>query len=500
MASAFFAVDRDLIGKLQDLDGNRDNIISLDIDDLLRQEAIVLSDRIAPQDYDSPRVLPSPFIMGVLASHDHSARADDILARMRMFAPHFDAGRLCFIDPQSPGAWQGWMTESAASFIKTLVSQAGRAEREAAETSILYEKAQATLFEIEKYPVSVVAPRIVFQTLPGRSEMRIGRTPIVATLLNEFPAAHAVDLFLAKRQTVLSDADLIVQMTGALSGRELATWRVREAAIVDGWNRFYCPIAHEELGESVALAVSSSASRAQSALMATADAKPGGVDMSPANSPPFAMRVWSGYVGVKLPRLDAGHFVDADTPSVPPAEASRRELLHLASAYTREQWPDQIGWSARDTGLMVHPAGRQPTVGRIGGLQAVDLIEIKATCKLAHPEAVTTQFALWIRRAGEAVKIGAMDGEAQGQGLFRRFLGTKGAPGQANPVDEALVEAVAHATWLTLTAGQEGELSLTIDPAYTGGFDLFLATRNLDKSNSYAWAVFTDLRFKQARP
>jgi hypothetical protein len=485
----FFAVDRELAEKSNLAELKYDDVLPIDVDRILSQNAIVVSDRV------EPRGFPSPFVKGVLISNERSGQQEAILSHLRALLPQFEDDRLRFVDPAAALDLGAWMAGASAAYDARLVAQVARAEREVAELRLLYEKAQSVLFELEKHPGQPFMTRIVFQTLPGKTEARLGRTPVVATFAQELAAIHAIDIFISKRQTVLSNSELVVELAGARSGRRFATWRLLESAVKEGWNRFYCPIVEEPLGEPVALHVHVSASRAQSALVETSQESVSGVVITPPDQAAFAMRVWSGLVGVKLPRLDAGHLAEGEAPTALEADVSRRELLHLGAAYTEEQWPGQIAWTERDNGLMVHPAGRTPVVARIAGLQAVDIAAIRTSCKLAHASAAPTQFSIWIRRSGEVVKGADQAETAPHGGLFRRFMGARGA---AAPVESGASEAPADAVWLTLTAGQEGELTLPIDPPHTGVFDLFLATRNLDKNNSYAWAVFTDLRFEQA--
>ena len=427
--------------------------------------------------------LKSALVAGVILSAKNHDKVQQVFENLSKLLPHFTRDMVSAFDADPVGI-ASWVARSAISFSKSIAVQAARAERESAEIRILYSRVQSALSEVESFHDAPYRSRILFQVLPGKHSVKISTAPMSVAIGAEYSSWHAIDVFRDKQPHVLSAADIELRLIGANSGRQLALWRVQEVKLHQGWNRFYCPIMDEPVGEAIAIELRSTKEKTQFALRAGIDTE-WQASSAPSDRNSIALRLWSGLVGMKLPRSSPGHFADEEEPTVP-LTLARSDLLQLATPLDANK-AKLVFWDEHRDGLMVHPKGVDPVVAHIQMLQAVDLSTVRAHCKLAHPEASVTDFAVWIVRSDEQASVSPpvpSERNSVGRimsGLRRSFIGSSGIPSTVN--------------WLTLSGDQEGEVSYTLDPPYTGSIELFLATRNKSKANQNAWALFTDIHF-----
>jgi hypothetical protein len=480
-----FIADDKLLSILQ-RPSNEKFFTYLDMPTYLEQQSFFISKK-----HHHPDALPSAFVAGLLLSDANANLKSSILAHCKKLFPYFNEDMI-FIVSRLDSEVSDWITRATISFSQMLAEQASRAEQENAEIRLLYDKAQAAIFEIERSQNTFYTPKVVLQIIPGKRQNNVSTSPIQIKIAKEPAALHAIDLFFDRKPYIVSSADIIVELNGGLTGRRLATWCVPEVKLLEGWNRFYCPTSDEPIGEHIVLSVRTTGIKTQFVLRAAANAENlKGVSMYPENQEPIAIRLWSGLLGVKLPQTGPGHFVK-DEDQINPAAVSHAEFLHLGSAVEKEH-TELVKWEDTHGGLLVHPRGIIPVVACIPMLQVVDLSAVHITCKLSHSDAPTTDFAAWIIRADERVSVRSpwQRNEGSVSRLFSSRKNWRGAETTSIPKD---------VNWLTLLGGQEGEISFTVDPPYTGHLELLLATRNHTKDNHFAWAIFTDLRFDISPP
>ena len=456
-------------------------LFPFDIDQFTASKFIVVSPKV------TSNTIPSPLICGMILSRAHIDSANKFQSHASQLLPHFDEKRLLFYDADMPEEdLCGWMARTSSDFTATVLTHAAAADRELASLRILFEKAQATIAQIESLPELAPTTRMHCQALPGKGRLSIGKSPLSFHLLKEADAIFAIDLFFLKKGEPALGASFYVNLIGAETERVIASWQIPEADVVGGWNRFYCPTTQEPYLEQVILQVRASGDRAQS-LLAEADLHTVSGIKVKAGQSPFAFRIWKGVVGLKIPHLAPGHLAQGEDEIVSTGRhPAASQFLQMGISRNPETSSSQVSWSERDEGLMVHPAGEKPVVAHVQGIDVVDLLEIRVGCKLAHEQGATTQFAIWIephdgpRRPLSGPPSGGLAGK-----FANRFLS-----GPRVPED---------VVWLTLQGGEVGECSVTLASPYSGRLDLCLATRNLSKSSTYSWAVFTDLHFRHAQ-
>ncbi|ENN85620.1 putative membrane-anchored protein [Rhizobium freirei PRF 81] len=476
MNEIIFIVDNDFNFDFSAL-GSDSIFIRLKIDDIVSRRQFTVSEERARD------ALKSAFVAGVILSAKNQDKVQQVFENLNKLLPHFTCKMVSAFDIDPVGI-ASWVARSAISFSKLIALQAARAERENAEIRILYSRVQSALSEVESFHDAPYRSRILFQVLPGKHSVKISTAPISVEIAAEYSSLHAIDIFFDNQPHVLSAADIEVRLIGASSGRQLALWRIQEAKLQEGWNRFYCPIMDEPIGEAIAVTLRSTKEKTQFALRAGIDTE-WQANSAPSDRNSIALRLWSGLVGMKLPKSSPGHFVDEEEQTVP-LTLARSELLQLATPLDANK-AKLVFWDERRDGLMVHPKGVDPVIAHIQTLQAVDLSTVRVHCKLVHPEAAVTDFAIWIVRSDEQASVRPLVSPERNSvgrllsGLRKSFIGSSGIPSNLN--------------WLTLSGDQEGEVSFTLDPPYTGSIELFLATRNKSKANQNAWALFTDIHF-----
>jgi len=476
-----FILDEDLDGDLA-IYGEPGIFFRMDINDFIEQTVLISSSSIVHNS------IPSPFIAGVLLAERNKRMEEAVIKKCKALFPWFDEN---FVKTTSKldTATLGWTVRSIANMSQRMLLQASRADQENAEIRILYEKAQSALFEIEAFKGKQYSPRILFQILPGNKRTKISSAPFSMRILQEYKSIHALDLLFDQSGSAISNAEIAVEIKGAQSGLSIASWHIFESQLRAGWNRFYCPARNEVIDESITVSISSATAARQftlrnGELQNIQDA----VSVTPDNGDPVAFRLWSGLPGIALPRTQPG-FSTEGQDLTGAKFASRAELLQLGTAVERDQ-TSLVSWRPDSDALLVHPKGTQPVVARIAMLDVADLSLVSVTCKLDHTEAETTDFGAWIVRSNETLSTKPLAQQQTGNSKFWPLGGRK-------PPRSAGAAAIPpNVKWLTLTGGQEGEISFVVDPSYTGTVDLFLATRNRTSLNHYAWAIFTDVRFE----
>ena len=479
MSQLILAVDKDVPEATFERLSRIAQTLKIDIDDVLSQKEVIVSDRVKGEG------LTSPFVAGVILS---GARRDERPAIVRHFQallPRFDEGRIC-CEGDLTESLEAWASRARNDVLEKIIDQAARAERESASLRVMYEKAQQALHDLERAPERKSASRLLFQAIPGPRAARLGSEPLAVSLRREHQAIAAVDFHIVKTASPLIGALVELTLAGSRTGRSFATWRVAEEALVPGWNRFHCPLRDEPFGEGVTFTIRALSPDGRIDLSESADREPSGVTVLPARRAAPAMRVWSTQLGLARTRPEGGHWPLGSMAEKRASSASRADLLQLAAPVLAEGWEGQIRWDEWLQGLMVHPDGTTPVVVAVAGLEASDLRAVRVTCKLGHELAVPTNFTVWVRPA-TARSVAAPVAASGGSGLMGSLLRRLARP--------APVEIPEDVTWLTLMAEQEGEVSFDLPESLSGRFDLFLATSNLDRRNDYAWAIFTDIRF-----
>jgi Family of unknown function (DUF6212) len=476
-----FIVDESLDADLE-IYNEQDIFFRTNIHELIEQTSLISSSSIAHN------LIPSPFIAGVVLAEKNKKMHEAVIQKCKNLFPWFDE-TLIIVAPQLDFKILAWIVRSIASLSQKIAIQASRADQENAEIRILYEKAQSALFEIEAFKGKQYSPRILLQILPGNRSIKISAASFSMSILQEFKSIHAVDLLFDRSGSAISNAEIVVELKGVESGLIIAAWCISESQLKDGWNRFYCPIRNEAIDESIAVSVSSTTAARQFTLRS--GELPDGQDAVSVTSDardPVAIRLWSGLPGIALPRTQAGFSME-DRELTDAKFVSRVELLQLGNAIERDQ-AQLIAWKSESEALLVHPQGIQPVIACIAKLDVTDLSLVSVSCKLDHPEAERTDFSAWNVRSTETLSTKPLSQTRNGTPRFWPLGGRK-SHGRAS-----VAMIPPDARWLTLTAGQEGEISFVVDPAYTGTVDLFLATRNKTSLNHYAWAMFTDVRFE----
>jgi Family of unknown function (DUF6212) len=472
MTKILFFADNVLYGQIDFLKES-DNVVYLKIDDFLK-ENLIISTHITTNS-----VFNSPFIAGFLLSDKNLDQKKDIFKKLNELIPHFHSNFIhVFSDYDNKTIT--WMANAVIQLANLIIANATCAQKESAELRILYQRVQASLFEIERTPTKCF-PNLVFQTFPGDNTQEISDVPLCFESIDIYSVLHAIDIFFVRDAYILSSADVLVELTGSHSGRDFACWSIKDAFLKEGWNRFYCPVKEEAFGEPVIISLRSTSLRSQFLLAGS----PANNEMQPSEFPPFALRLWSGVVSKCFPRTLAGYSTDGS--------ANNDCLKHLGVELLQLAMPlnmnlkANIAWDQTKNGLMVHPSGIEPVTVQITNLETFGLKKITISFKLAHVDAKATEFSAWIVPRIDLSAERVTNKARMGRFFRRDFLSKK---------NSNLISSSFNIKSLVLVGNQEGEIYLNFDPSYDGKFDLFLSTRNLDEHSDYAWAVFTDIHFE----
>ncbi|MDE2430688.1 MAG: hypothetical protein KGM99_18370, partial [Burkholderiales bacterium] len=374
-----------------------------------------------------------------------------------------------------------WVVERITRWLDRQGEQYASMGIELARLRILYEKSQSALLQLANFVTPAEVSRVIFQILPESGLLSLAAEKSVE--LNVEPdAIHAIDLYFEKPAAICGGAISIV-LLGRHTERVLQRWRVREDAIQSGWNRFYCDVFQTPIGEPVRIIC---VPETQSETIALVEGKSVGeafrnaLYANPAGGRPFAVRVWSGIVGIALPPEGPGFGVGVADENQRSARGI--EILQLATPLAGAgSNSDDIHWDDQRRALLVHPKGRTPNVAKVSGVRAAGVRSIRARCKLAHPDAAPTEFAIWANPSSQPQATHSL-----GSKLSRMWAGGARSGGIFP----------ANTNWVLLLGDECGECIFTFESTYDGLLDIYFATRNIDNLNHYSWALFEALDFE----
>jgi hypothetical protein len=283
-----------------------------------------------------------------------------------------------------------------------------------------------------------------------------------------------------------------VEVIGAYSEQSIIKWNRSYDRVLNGWNAFICPNSIA-LDQSIRVKVSWS-ERADGPSIGLGpklpDATTNAVLGDSTNlGRPISLRVWAAPYQVPMPveNSTAVGPIEIDETFDQPRKvlSTSGNLLSLATAI--EGQTGEVRWAPDQSGVMVHPSGKRPSIGVIANVMTEGLWNITAQVQLNHAKAMTTEFALVALPRSNIRK----PPEARGRlsALFRNF----GITGQGAVVKQL----VSDAAWLRLAAGESGEVAFSFKVPFTGEIDIFLMTRNLTANSSYCWAMFRELTFNR---
>lgn len=386
-----------------------------------------------------------------------------------------------------------WVVDRLAGLAASNAIEAGRAALQLGAMRRTLETSEAALRRLEKHAADFGAPVLVRQVPHGGSFVPLeGRREQIINAGRG--GVHGFDLMLRHRQR-LSDSAVQVRLERPGTGEVLAEWRLREAQLRQGWNRFDCPATAETTGGPLLVAVSAEPdSRCEIGL--TGRALPPPAEDDPHNDAaltrPFAIRVWGGIAGVELRRSGVGHVATGTMR----ADGGPRtvlvpfsEVLPLAVSLHAEN-ARSISWRTEENDLQVHPRGPVPSFAIIRSIPARSLRSVIAHVMLAHAAAQPADFAIWAGLAGDLPPpIPGPERHLQ-RGSWR-LPGLRQA--KKSEIGTAPAATAPEWQWLPLTAGESGEIEFRFSEPVTGDVDIVLATRNPGHDNRYSWAVFRAL-------
>jgi hypothetical protein len=480
MSSIFFIVDEDLESGMLTLETHV-AVIKVRIEEFLEQDHFIVS-----KNKHGNKFMPG-FLAGIVLSRRNFNLKEQILDHTKKLFPYLTDDMILVPSISSIDS-SNWIVQSIVSLAQSVATHAMQAEQEMAEMRILYENAQSAIFTIEREKRTAYTPKILFQALPGPRSTNISPGGIEITFMQEYPALHAIDIYIDNHSHIIADTDLIVELLGAQSFRSLAKWRIRQAEVHSGWNRFYCPLNHEPISENVSISIETPSKDTSFSVRYSNDENginARNVRVRPENQKAISIRLWSGLVGVALPKTQPGHLVESEKKTNV-TDASHAELLQLGSPLNPKD-VDLVVWRDAQEGLLVHPRGVIPVIAQIPTLQVVNLSSIHLVFRLDHPEASPTDFTAWISQPSGTDNV---DSNNTGVGRLNRFFAARR---RADMFENEAIPKTAN--WTTLLGEQEGEIFIAVDPIYTGPIEIYLATRNHGPKNHFSWAVFTDISF-----
>ncbi|WP_029349059.1 DUF6212 domain-containing protein [Bosea sp. 117] len=381
--------------------------------------------------------------------------------------------------PGDESGLMSWVTGRLTGLSAAHAVEAGRAALQLGTMRIALEHSERAVRRLEKVLEVVLVttgPVLNFQIPPNGDYVPLAgelRQPIDGV----HDAIHGFDLMLRCRPGI-SNGIVRVELVGQQSGERVASWRVEEAQIRSGWNRFDCPSFERAMVEPVLIKVRGEQAERCEIGLGTATPEAPGV---------LALRVWGSLPAVDLPRSGIGHPAEgvlfARTGKVGTTLPLTDRLPFVEPAGPHDA--SLIKWRTEAGALEVHPQGAVPTLAVIARLPARRVRTLRAKVRLGHPEAQPADFALWAGIAGEAYPFAPAKEATRPRG-FGLIRGREASEPAGSAAD-------AKVDWLSLLADEEGEVVFRFPEPVTGEIDIVLATRNPTPDSRYSWALFRSL-------
>ncbi|MBX9934792.1 MAG: hypothetical protein K2Y56_25315 [Methylobacterium sp.] len=474
-----FLVSPDIEARLADL-GFSAVVRTVPVDTLLTLRGSAVS-RTAPSG-SKPMLAEGAMIAGcVFGVVDPALRgtleaaAQALALPVSKHAAHFDASAA------NDRALVAWMVGRLGELAGASALESSRAVLQLGRLRMALERSEASLRSVESRAVAGIAAALVFQIPPDGRFRPLTTRPIQQWIGERGDALHGLDLIF-RSQPSLSSTVVRIELNGKETGRQIAVWRVPKTALRDGWNRFDCPVLNEPLSEPLVVRVQAEADGSRVEIGA-GDPRlapwPGKV--TPPQ--PLALRVWGSAMGVHAARSGVGHAPAGEMPRRAKARVASSDLLTLAVPLD-DASSAMIHWKAEAHGLQIHPRGRAPVVAVVRGLEVLSLTGLRASVSLSHPEAAATEFAIHAYPSGTAPAFGE---RALPRG---RAAALAGLP-RRRP-------AAGQPEWLLLRSNETGEVRYRPNAPMSGRIDVYFATRNLNASNHYSWAMFQSVAAEYA--
>jgi len=415
-----------------------------------------------------------PELSGILALSEAGLR--DAREHHRLAETVPQAGSLVLeppvrLAPATKEAALTWLVGCLSARERPVAQLAASALRDMAALRVAHEQMQAAFRQLEAYAeaVDLVERTEVLSLTPQGGSLPLGATG--AGLLTQRLPIHSVglsDLAIHVPQGLSGLAarggTLTVALTAAKDGAELARWRVDAGQIAAGWLRFALrraldadartPILSLDWQGAKPLAISTAQCHPEPHWCAEADGMAG--------ERVLALKAWRGVPQTRSTPA-ASTVALAGTPPQEPHRHWRVGADSLASVLIEAGTADTIRHVPDKSAVLVHPAGRTPTIARLPGAIPAGVGHVRARIETAHPDAAPIDYALAIRPPG-----GASSSEA------RRGWSSD---------------------WVTLAPGETGEVHLHLPQMLSARADLFLATRiGAEVSDAHCWAMFSDIR------
>lgn len=369
-----------------------------------------------------------------------------------------------------------WIVGRLTDLTAASAYEASRTALQLGRMRMALERSEASLRAVESRMVLAGAAPLVFQIPADERFRQISTRPIEQWIGERGHFIHGLDLLFRLRPG-LSDATIEVELHGAETGKSIASWRVSEAFLRDGWNRFDCPLRGDMLNEPIMLRLRSNVDHSRIEI-GTGDTRLAPWQSESAPPHPIALRIWGTAPGVHAARSGVGHAPVGATPFRAKAQVPSSDLLTLAVPLDDAAAP-MIQWKPELHSLMVHPKGRDPVVAVVRQLEARGLIGLRATVSLSHPEAAAAEFTLYACPSGTIPTFVRRISKRTSPSVLRRL------PRRRTPI-----ALPSEMEWLLLGPAQTGEVRYHSRVPLSGKIDIYFATRNLDAVNHYSWALF----------